>query len=114
MSYWANLTQNGKNVEVDRHQESGTFVAGGTLEATLNVTYNYSRYYATSLGSEGLLWLDGKRAAETVDKLESAVETLGTKRAHDYWESTEGNAGYALSILLSWARQHPEAVWMIR
>ena len=28
-----------------------------------------------------------------------------------YWMSTPGNAGYALSILLSWAKQHPEATW---
>ena len=50
-------------------------------------------------------------AKDTIAALESAVNKLGTKTSSDYWKPTKGNAGYALSILLSWARQYPEAVW---
>ena len=28
-----------------------------------------------------------------------------------YWKPTDGNAGFALSILLSWAQLHPQGVW---
>lgn len=30
-----------------------------------------------------------------------------------YWKSTPGNAGYMLNILLSWAKQHPNARWSV-
>jgi len=41
--------------------------------------------------------------------LQKAISLLGTERDPDYWKATEGNAGYALSILLGWARLHPTA-----
>ena len=54
-----------------------------------------------------------KTARDTTARLERAVETLGTQRDDDYWKPTPGNAGYALSILLKWARQHPNGVWIV-
>jgi len=42
-----------------------------------------------------------------------AVGTLGTEHCGDYWADTLGNAGFALSLLLAWARDHPTAVWEV-
>lgn len=101
-------------VEVVRHSDGGTYVLGGTDEAELNVTYNYSPFYYRALDNEkGLESLDGQKAKDVLQKLVSAVDALGTKRDKDYWSATPGNAGYALSILAAWAKQHPEAVFKV-
>ena len=98
--------------EVERFEEGGTYVLGGSTDANLNITYNYSAFYHEHLDQEhGLKWLDGKRAAETIERLEQAVAALGTTPDSDYWAATPGNAGRALAMLLSWARQYPDAVW---
>src|SRR4029077_6146288 len=44
---------------------------------------------------------------------ESGKGQVGTERDDDYWAPTDGNAGYAASILLGWAKQHPEATWRV-
>ena len=49
----------------------------------------------------------------TIEKLEFAVDLLGTERDEDYWKPTFGNAGYTLSRLLEWAKKHPDSVWDI-
>ena len=104
----------GRPVIVDRHAEGGTYAIGGIKEADLNITYNYSKHYYRCLNSEnGLRFLNGKQAKDTIKDLESAVKLLGTKNDSDYWEATAGNAGYALSILLKWAKQYPNAVWKV-
>lgn len=101
-------------VELDEaHTEGGTYCVGGTTAADLNVTYNYSTHFREHLHPDGLAWLDGKPASETIDALAAAVEALGTVRDKDYWAPTPGNAGYALSILLRWARMSPEAVFVV-
>ena len=95
-------------VRVSRFTEGGTYVIGGSDYATLNVTYNYSNHFRDYF--EGGIWdINGIRASKVIPLLAKAVEALGTERDDDYWKSTEGNAGYALSILLLWARQHPRA-----
>jgi hypothetical protein len=54
---------------------------GGTNQATLNITYNYSKYYYETLDKEhGLYWLDGKLGRETVDVLYGGVRELGVER----------------------------------
>ena len=96
------------------HQEGGTFVPGGTERAELNVTYNYSSLYRKHLNEdEGLRWLDGKAARDTLSALEKAVAVLGVVRDADYWKATPGNAGHALAVLLAWGRLHPDAVWRV-
>ena len=101
----------------------GTYVMGGTNDCELNITYNYSVHYheifpiayaqkgngQVAMETTGLRWLTDKTGAEAIPILESCVERLGTKRSEDYWKATMGNAGYALSILLEWAREFPEA-----
>lgn len=63
------------------HSEGGTYVMGGTNEASLNITYNYSKFYYETLDNEdGLRWLHGKLAGETVDKLFHAVKVLSVDR----------------------------------
>lgn len=116
MSHWVYLndSKSKKPVKVENHQEGGTYVYGGIEEAELNVTYNYSPHYYIHLSKhEGLRWLSGKKASEVTEELEKAVKALGTKRANDYWKNTKGNAGYALSILLKWAKQYPAAIFEV-
>lgn len=97
---------------VARHKDGGTYRLGGSGDAELNITYNYSPHYYKWLDPEkGLRWLYGQKAQDCIERLEFAVTALGVERDNDYWKATEGNAGYALSILLSWARQHPGAVF---
>jgi len=48
-----------------------------------------------------------------VDDLRDAVGELGTEQAEDYWDDTPGNAGHALSILLSWAEENPSATFSV-
>ncbi len=100
--------------EVERIQEGGTQVVGGTTEARLNITYNYSEAYRLVMPSGSLHeTIEGKTGGETIKMLEAAVGELGTMQFRDYWAPTPGNAGYALNILLGWARQYPDGVWEI-
>lgn len=100
------------NMVVPGHAEGGTHALGGTDEAELNITYNYSQHFK-ALHAEGIRWLDGKTGEDTAPALAAAVQQLGTARDRDYWAPTPGNAGYALSILLDWAQLHPQAVWQV-
>lgn len=115
MSYDVSLEdESGTCVAVDRHTEGGTYAVGGTVDADLNVTYNYSWFYFRYLDKKhGLRWLSGKRASETIEKLEAAVKELGDNTYEDYWAPTPGNAGYALAVLLGWAKQYPDATWRV-
>ena len=115
MSWWVYLkNKRGKLVEVERFVEGGTYALGGETEASLNITYNYSSLYRKYLHQEqGLRYLDGRQGFEVIPVLAQAVKALGVERSRDYWEVTEGNAGYALSILLKWAKKHPSATFSI-
>lgn len=106
MSYWISLQKNNEICTVPTHSEGGIYAVGGVPEADLNVTYNYSKYFS-------FRDLHGKTAKLTIPVLELAVSILGTERDTDYWASTPGNCGYALSVLLGWARLYPDAVWEV-
>ena len=102
--------ENGELVEVEKHSEGGTHVLGGTTRASLNVTYNYAEFFYDTLDKErGIRWLYGKKASVCTQRLREAIGILGTDQDMDYWAATQGNAGYALSILLKWSEQHPDA-----
>jgi hypothetical protein len=106
--------EEGETVPVTLFKEGGTYPIGGENKAILNVTYNYSQEFIRALDEDkGIRCLDGKKAKDTVEDLDLAVELLGIERDVDYWKDTEGNAGYALSILLQWAKDNPEAVWEV-
>ena len=108
MSYDVSLIGAGK---VERIQEGGTQVVGGTDEPELNITYNYAEVY--SLFDFNINDLNGRRAALFIEKMEQIVAKCGTKRFENYWAPTPGNAGFALSILLGWAKQYPDATWEV-
>ena len=98
--------------EVDTHREGSTYRVDGTTKASLKVTWNYSGFFRQSLDKElGIRWLFGRQAKDCINTLEKAIVELGTKPSSDYWESTPGNAGYALFILFGWAKQHPQAIF---
>jgi len=116
MSYDVSLHgADGEVVEVDHFTEGGTYRVGGSTEAELNITYNYGRVYGEVIPGYSSLreLLDGKRADEVTPMLEKAVAELGTEQDPDYWKPTRGNAGHALSILLRWAQQYPNAVFSV-
>lgn len=100
-----------KLAQVDLHTEGSTYAIDGVSNAEMCVTYNYSRFIRQALHEDGIMWLYGKTAAETIPALEQAIVTLGTERTTNYWDATPGNAGYILSVLLLWAREHPDAIW---
>ena len=96
----------------EAHQEGGVIAIGGSPEASMSVTYNYSEYYYDTIDKEnGFRWLNGKTAKETIVRLENAITELGTEFSGDYWESTPGNAGKILQTLVKWAYELPDAVW---
>jgi len=123
------INEDTEAVSVEHFSEGGTQPLYGTDKAELNITYNYSFFYYHFLDKkDGLRWLYGKQAKDCIERLEKAVEILGTNRyvrhlkgwsfkrednsdyeEYDYWCPTAGNAGYALNILLTWARNNPEA-----
>lgn len=108
MSYWVYLeNKESASVQVPMHTEGGVMILGGTELAEMNVTYNYSVHF--SVKNE----LHGKTAEETIPILEGAVEHFGTERTMNYWDASEGNVGYMCSILLSWAKLHPDAIWRV-
>ena len=88
----------------ESHQiKGGTYAIGGHNESSLNITYNYGRYFSELW--EGALWfLQNKTTKDMIPELEKAVHSLGTKQDNDYWESTSGNAGRALEHLLHLCR----------
>lgn len=112
MSYWVSLTYpDGNELAVNSHEEGGTYVAGGSDSAELNVTYNYSKIYHEHGFS--LKNLNGLTARETTDRLQSLVLALGVDQDDDYWAATPGNAGHALSVLLGWGLEHPDGIWRV-
>lgn len=113
MSYDVYLNElNGDICKVEKHSEGGTFVLGGTTDAHLNITWNYVGYFCEHIDKQqGIRWLYNKKAKDCIQRLEEAVKKLGTERDDDYWAPTAGNAGYALSILLGWAKENPKGVF---
>jgi len=92
--------------------EGGTVELGDPSRASLSVTYKYAPFFREQLDTEqGIRWLYGKTGAQCLDRLEQAVQVLGTKASGSYWNATAGNAGAALAVLLKWAKQHPDAVF---
>ncbi len=97
-------------VEVPVFMEGGTHPIGGSITAELNITYNYGECY--SLCKFSIRDLYGKTGKDTEEELLRVVSFLGTRQFREnYWVPTPGNAGHACSILLAWAREHPDAVW---
>ena len=101
MSYDVNIKINNKTVILPEKHEitGGTYQVGGTNEAWINITYNYSKWFH-DLWTDGLYEIEGKTVDTVIPMLKSAVMKLGTKQEKDYWKSTAGNAGHSLNRLL--------------
>jgi hypothetical protein len=84
---------------------------GGTCEAWLNVTYNYSPIFKRVLGEKGIRSIYGMKAAESIPLLVSASLQLSGYPLCDYWKATEGNAKDALNSLIDLAIACPGAEW---
>jgi hypothetical protein len=95
------------------HQMAGgTRAIGGTNEAWLNITYNYSRHFYKHLDSDdGIRTIYGKTGAETIPLLQAACDKLGDDMFDNYWLPTEGNAKQALKHLIAFAQLRPDGVW---
>lgn len=109
MSWWVSVNdpETGEPISVESFEEGGTQVMGGSTEADLNITYNYSpHYYRVLTGSnDGLRGLDGWTAARALPVLVAGVAELSEDIDDDYWAATEGNARRALDILRGWCEQ---------
>jgi len=106
MAWWVDLLHptTKEVVVVNYHSDDRRPGTGMTNKAQLNVTDNYREYFQFTS-------LNGRAAKDTIVELRKRVSELGIVRDPSYWNSTEGNVGYALSILLKWAEIHPNAIW---
>ena len=97
----------------EKHQiHGGNMILGGTTEAWLHITYNYSNNFKKAFGNEeGVEIIYGKTGAESIPLLKSAIEKLGDDVSTSYWDSTEGNAKRALCGLLAYAQLRPDGIW---
>jgi len=97
----------------DSHQlKGGTHALGGTTEAWLNVTYNYSEHYRRVFGNDrGIRTVYGMTGADSIAVLENAASQLSDVTDPDYWKSTEGNAKRPLLQLAALAKLRPDGIW---
>ena len=91
----------------------GTYAAGGTTEAWLNVTFNYRPFYCANGLEDSLKTLRGMTAADSIPLLQGVADKLGDDVDDDYWKPTEGNAKRALLQLIAMAKLRPDGVWTI-
>lgn len=84
---------------------------GNMIHSAITIPFEYRMHFQDVMPAPGIEWLYGKKAADCIARLHSAVRMLGTVQDDDYQAATPGNAGYVLSTLLKWAKQHPEAVF---
>lgn len=96
--------------EMPHQFAGGTYQVGGTTEAWLNITYNYSGILFKVIEG-GLRSLDNMAARKSIPILENAILQLGNDAHPDYWKPTEGNVKKALSGLLEFAKAFPDGIW---
>lgn len=123
-----------ETLELDApHQiKGGTYALGGTREAWLNVTWNYSDWYRmdgvfqkVDGESRGIRSIYGKTGAESIPILKAAIAALEScdkdiseerRReceecdATGYWMPTRENAIKPLYSLLAFAQMRPDGV----
>ena len=88
----------------------GMYVVGGTSDAWLNVTYNYSSTLYRVI-PDGIRSIYGKTGEQSIQILENAISQLGDETNDNYWEECDGNVKKMLKILLSFAKLRPDGVW---
>lgn len=133
------VTKETLELDSPHFMRGGTYAIGGTTEACLNITYNYSRWYYMdgvfpdrgghedfSNGLQGIRSLYGLSGAESVPILQKAIAVLEAmtddlneqerreyeaQGAGGYWMPTRANAIKPLYQLLALARMRPDGVW---
>ena len=106
------VTKEVLQTETPHQLTGGTYAVGGTTCLSLNITYNYSKYFRQYIDEEdGIRSLYGKTAAETIPILKEAIDNLDNDVSDNYWDATEGNAKRALIKLLAIAQLRPDGVW---
>lgn len=105
------VTQDVIEFDAPHQLRGGTYCAGGTRQAWLNVTYNYGRHFRRVIGPNGIRTIYGKTGAESIPLLQAGADALADDVSGDYWEATEGNAKRPLLALLAMARLRPDGVW---
>lgn len=118
-------------LDMPHQMKGGTYAAGGTREAWLNITYNYSRwYYMEGVFPEreykGIRSIYGMTGAESIPVLKKAIAVLEAsdqelspeektkleaQGASGYWLPTKANAIAPLHSLLAMAQMRPDGVW---
>lgn len=116
MSYDIKLCDpiSGDTIEFSRPHflTGGTYAIGGTTEAWLNITYNYSPHFYRLIDKEnGIRAIYGMTGAESIPLLQKAASELADDVCSNYWEPTEGNAKSALLKLIALAEMRPDGVW---
>lgn len=122
-------------LESKHFMTGGMFALGGTQEAWLNVTYNYSGWYyrdgvfpkeARAEKSKGIRTIYGMTGAESIPVLKAAISVLESMKgdisdeerakckeegATGYWMPTRENAIKPLYQLLAFSQMRPDGVW---
>lgn len=120
------VTRETLQLDSPHHMRGGTYCMGGSAEAHLNVTYNYSQHFRRVLpdrewregdsehyreGVRGIRTIYGMTGADSLPLLDAAIAQLGDDVHPDYWKPTEGNAKRALLQLRALAEMCPDGVW---
>ena len=105
------ITKETIQFDTPHQMRGGTYAIGGTQEAWLNVTYNYSDHYYKLFGENGIRTIYGLTGAESIPLMKEVTFKLGDDISDDYWEATEGNAKKALLQLIALAEMRPDGIW---
>ncbi len=83
----------------------------GLMDASINVTGNYSRRIHEVMGS-GLRDLYGQTGLEAVASLAILAANLADEEPDDdYWKPTDGNIRVLAATLIDWTFQHPNGTF---
>ena len=106
----------------------GTYAVDGTKEMSLNITFNYTRFYNDAFKG-GFRALDGVSAVESIPILKAAIEKIKdpltpdlsqeeredyeSQQATGYWMPTKENCLRPLYQHHSLAQMRPDGVWRV-
>lgn len=80
MSYDIYITdESGKTLTLDTPHDlkGGTYAVGGTTEAHFNITFNYAKYFYSTIDQEkGIKVIDGQKVVDTIELLTKAMKDL--------------------------------------
>lgn len=106
------ITKETTEIDTPHFMRGGTYCINGSNELSLNITYNYSKYYRETICSKkGIRAIYGLTGLESIPLLENAINQLGDDVDNDYWKPTEGNAKRPLIQLLTMAKMTPDGIW---